>query len=82
MDIDIVGWVSSVWSNTQEINHIVDSSLKVEFLDSNIREQVIGMLSVALECTNKEPNNRPDMRVVVKRLSNMNMNPPTISKCS
>ncbi|KAJ0007822.1 hypothetical protein Pint_30494 [Pistacia integerrima] len=82
MDIDIVGWVSSVWSNTKEINHIVDSSLKEEFLDSNIREQVIGLLSVALECTNKEPNNRPDMRQVVKRLSNMNMNPPTTSKCS
>lgn len=82
MDIDLVGWVSSVLSNTREINHVVDSSLKEEFLDSNIREQVISVLSVALDCCNKEPNRRPDMRAVVKQLLNASSNAPlTTSKC-
>ncbi|KAJ0007819.1 hypothetical protein Pint_30490 [Pistacia integerrima] len=42
---DIVGWVSSVWNNTKEINHIVDSRLIEEFQDFNFQEQVIDVLS-------------------------------------
>lgn len=65
---DIVGWVGSVWSDTEEIKDVVDSSLVDEMLDSSIRDQVIDVLLVALRCTQKEPSNRPNMRDVVKQL--------------
>jgi flagellar biosynthesis regulator FlaF len=52
-ETDIVGWVRSVWRNTGEIERIVDSSLMEEFLDADIREQVIVVILVALRCTEK-----------------------------
>lgn len=67
-ETDIVGWVRSVWRNTGEIERIVDSSLMEEFLDADIREQVIVVILVALRCTEKEPSKRPTMRDVVKQL--------------
>lgn len=65
---DIVGWVTSVWSDTEEINDIVDLSLMEEMLVSSIRDQVIDVLLVALRCTEKKPRNRPNMRDVVRQL--------------
>lgn len=65
---DIVGWVTSVWSDTEEINDIVDLSLMEEMLVSSIRDQVIDVLLVALRCTEKKPSNRPNMRDVVRQL--------------
>lgn len=65
---DIVGWVRSAWSSTQDVEYIVDSQLMEEFLDSGIREQVTDMVTVALRCTEKEPSRRPTMRDVVKLL--------------
>lgn len=67
-EADIVGWVRSVWSKTGEIERIVDSSLVEEFLDSDIMEQTINTLLVALRCTEKEPSKRPTMRDVVEQL--------------
>jgi serine/threonine protein kinase len=67
-DMDIVGWVRSVWSNAGEIERIVDLSLMDEFLHSDIMEQVIDVLLVALRCTEKEPSKRPTMRDVVRQL--------------
>lgn len=67
-EIDIVSWVRSVWSNTGEIEKIVDSSLMEEFLHSDIMEQVIDVFVVALRCTEKEPSKRPTMRDVVRQL--------------
>ncbi|CAB4273850.1 unnamed protein product [Prunus armeniaca] len=69
---DIVGWVRSVWSNTEEIDQIVDSSLKEEFLDSSIMDQVVDVLMVAFRCTDKDPRKRPTMRDVVKQLLDAN----------
>lgn len=69
---DIVGWVRSVWSNTEEIDQIVDSSLKEEFLDSSIMDQVVDVLMVAFRCTDKDPRKRPTMRDVVKQLLDTN----------
>lgn len=77
-ETDIVGWVRSEWSSTEAINHVVDSSLVAEFLDSSIRDQVINVLLVALRCTEKEPSNRPNMRDVVKQLLDTNI--PITSK--
>jgi hypothetical protein len=37
---DIVGWVRLLWSETGEINQIVDSTLVNECLDTNIMENV------------------------------------------
>lgn len=67
-ETDIVEWVRSVWSSTEDINKIADSSLREEFLDSNIMNQAIDVLLVALRCTEKAPRRRPTMRDVVKRL--------------
>lgn len=67
-EMDIVSWVRSVWSNTGEIEKIVDSSLMEEFLHSDIMEQVIDVFVVALRCTEKEPSKRPTMRDVVRQL--------------
>lgn len=69
---DIVGWVRSVWNNTEDINRIADSSLADEFFDSNIMDQVIDVFLVALRCTEKDPRKRPTMRDVVKQLLNAN----------
>lgn len=67
-EMDIVSWVRSVWSNTGEIEKIVDSSLLEEFLHSDIMEQVIDVFVLALRCTEKEPSKRPTMRDVVRQL--------------
>lgn len=69
---DIVGWVRSVWSNTEKIDRIVDSSLVEELLDSNIRDQIVDVLLVAFSCTHKDPKMRPTMRDVVKQLLDVN----------
>ena len=79
-DMDIVGWVRSVWSNAGEIERIVDLSLMDEFLHSDIMEQVIDVLLVALRCTEKEPSKRPTMRDVVRQL--LDANTPMRSKKS
>lgn len=67
-ETDIAGWVRSIWSKTRDIERIADSSLVEELLVSDIREQVIGVLLVALRCTEKEPSKRPTMRDVVRQL--------------
>ena len=67
-ETDIVSWVTSLWSNTAEINEIVDPSLVRELLNSTVKEQVVKVLLVALRCIEKDPNKRPTMRDVVKQL--------------
>lgn len=71
-ETDIVEWVRSVWSSTEDINKIADSSLREEFLDSNIMNQAIDVLLVALRCTEKAPSRRPTMRDVVNQLVKRN----------
>lgn len=66
---DFVSWVRSVWAEAEEIQKIVDPSILDEFIDSNIMEQVIEVLSLALRCTEKEVSKRPTMREVVKQLT-------------
>ena len=65
-ETDIVSWVRSLWSNTAEINEIVDLSRQRELLGSTVKEQVVDVLLVALRCTEKDPNKRPKMTDVVK----------------
>ncbi|RXH90371.1 hypothetical protein DVH24_032728 [Malus domestica] len=65
---DIAGWAKSVWSSTEQIDQIVDSSLKEELLDSTTMDQVIEVLMVAFRCTEKDPKRRPTMRAVIKQL--------------
>uniref|UniRef100_A0A6N2LPH5 non-specific serine/threonine protein kinase n=2 Tax=Salix viminalis TaxID=40686 RepID=A0A6N2LPH5_SALVM len=72
LDPNIVEWVTSVWSSTEDINKIADSGLREEFLDSNIMNQAIDVLLVALRCTEKEPGRRPTMRDVVRQLVKRN----------
>lgn len=71
---DIVNWVRSLWTGTEEIEHFVDPSLLHEFIDSNIRDQVLGVLLLAVRCTEKEPNKRPSIRDVVKQLKDTRSN--------
>ena len=72
LDPNIVERVTSVWSSTEDINKIADSGLREEFLDSNIMNQAIDVLLVALRCTEKEPGRRPTMRDVVSQLVKRN----------
>ncbi|KAJ9178893.1 hypothetical protein P3X46_010739 [Hevea brasiliensis] len=67
-EIDIVGWVRSIWSETQDITAILDSRLMEETLDSSTAEQIVGVLLIALKCTGKKPSSRPTVRDVVKQL--------------
>lgn len=68
-DTDIVCWVRSVWTETEEIEKIVDPRLFDEFIDSSVMEQVIEVLSLALRCTEKKVSKRPSMKEVVKLLT-------------
>lgn len=77
-ETDIVGWVRSRWSNTEAIERIVDMDLLDEFMDSNVKEQTMNVLLVALTCTEKEAHKRPTMRDVVKQL--VHVNSPVSSK--
>lgn len=67
-EVDIIGWVRTVWNETEEIETIVDPTLVDEFIDSSIKEQVKDVVLVALRCTEKEASKRPSMRDVVKQL--------------
>lgn len=64
----LVGWVRSVWIHTRKIENIVDSSLASELSDSNVMDQVIRVLCIALQCSEKDPRNRPTMRKVIQLL--------------
>ncbi|PHT24695.1 Leucine-rich repeat receptor-like protein kinase PEPR1 [Capsicum baccatum] len=66
---DIVSWVRSIWTETEEIEKIVDPSLLDEFIDSSVMEQVIEVLSLALRCAEKYVSRRPSMKEVVKLLA-------------
>ncbi|XP_058751867.1 receptor-like protein kinase [Vicia villosa] len=69
---DLVGWVRLLWSETGEINQIVDSSLANECLDTNMMENVAKVLMMALRCAENDPHNRPKMTDVTKQLSDSN----------
>lgn len=68
-ETDIVGWARSVWTQTREIQRIVDPSLLDELIDSSVMERVTETLSLALRCAEKEVDKRPTMRDVVKQLT-------------
>ncbi|KAF7843145.1 Receptor-like protein kinase [Senna tora] len=72
-EIDIVGWVRTVWGETGDIEEIVDSSLANELMNSKVLEQVSKVLLVAFRCTEKDPHMRPTMRHVVKQLEVTNL---------
>lgn len=67
-DSNIVEWVRSVWNETEDVGRIADPSLLEEFIGTSILEEVIDVLLVALECTDKKPSKRPTMRDVVNQL--------------
>lgn len=66
--IDLVGWVRSVWSCSEQIEKLIDGSLQEEFMEPMVMEQVYEVFFVALRCTEREPAKRPNMRDVVKTL--------------
>ncbi|MCD7454686.1 hypothetical protein HAX54_025580 [Datura stramonium] len=73
---DIVRWVRSVWTETEEIEKIVDPSLLDEFIDSSVMEQVIEVFSLALRCTEKEVSKKDPQwkkREVVKLLTRFSL---------
>ncbi|PWA96488.1 hypothetical protein CTI12_AA037750 [Artemisia annua] len=69
---DIVRWAQSVWSESKQIELVVDRGLCDNMHDSIvIREQVTQVLHVALSCTEREPSRRPSMTEVVRQLENV-----------
>ncbi|XP_058751868.1 receptor-like protein kinase [Vicia villosa] len=79
---DLVGWVRLLWSETGEINQIVDSSLANECLDTNIMENVAEVLMVALRCAENDPHKRPKMTDVTKQLSDSNPQKKKVRRAS
>ncbi|MED6157086.1 Receptor-like protein kinase [Stylosanthes scabra] len=71
-DGDLVAWVGSLWRETAEIGHIVDSELAQEFIDTQVMEQVTKVLMVALRCTQQDPHSRLPMTLVTNLLSDAN----------
>ncbi|XP_071728547.1 uncharacterized protein [Rutidosis leptorrhynchoides] len=69
--LDIVRWMRSVWSETVELELVVDPGLYDDLYDSFVREQVTQVLQLALRCTQTEPSKRPSMRDVVKELEDV-----------
>ncbi|GJR08146.1 receptor-like protein kinase, partial [Tanacetum coccineum] len=81
-NVDIVSWVKSTWSESQEVEMVVDEGLLDEVEEDNmVREQVRNALLVALRCTEWEPSRRPSMREVVKRLQDTTDVQLKISTC-
>lgn len=70
--MDLVGWVRSALECSEPNDHVIDETLREEYLDSKIMEQVLDVLSIALRCTEREPGKRPTMRGVVKQLEDIN----------
>ncbi|MCL7032212.1 hypothetical protein MKW94_028468 [Papaver nudicaule] len=67
-DTGITKWVSSRWSSKEAMEDIVDPSLIDELMFTAAMEEVKKVMSVALQCTLKDPFERPTMRGVVKLL--------------
>lgn len=70
--MDLVGWVRSALNCPEQVDHVIDETLREELLDSEVMEQVFDILSMALRCTEREPFKRPSMRDVVKQLEDIN----------
>ncbi|KAL1538012.1 receptor-like protein kinase [Salvia divinorum] len=66
--VDVVGWARGAWDEGGDVRGIVDRDVVDELLDSSTREQVEGVVSLALRCTDEEAGKRPSMREVVKQL--------------
>ncbi|KAI3857321.1 hypothetical protein MKX03_028981 [Papaver bracteatum] len=58
-DTGIAKWVSSRWSSKDAIEEIVDPSLIDEIMYTAAREEVMKVMSVDLQCTLKDPVERP-----------------------
>lgn len=71
-EMNIVGWVRSALNCSEQIDFVIDKTLPEESMDSDGMEQVFGVLSIALRCTEREPSKRPTMRDVVKQLEDIN----------
>lgn len=73
-EMSIVEWAESIWSETKDVDLIVDPNLADELIDLSVKEHVKDMLLLALRCTGKEAGKRPSMRDVVKQLILTNPN--------
>ncbi|GLJ06230.1 hypothetical protein SUGI_0033760 [Cryptomeria japonica] len=63
--MDIVSWVKSC--NEGEYA-VIDEGLRNEGIESDIEEEIVGTIRVALKCTESNPNDRPSMKQVVDKL--------------
>ncbi|XP_012568642.1 uncharacterized protein [Cicer arietinum] len=72
-EIHIVSWARSVWLEKGKIEKIVDPYLANAFPNSvALAKQVAAVLSLALQCTEKDPRKRPTMKGVIG-FYNMNL---------
>ncbi|XP_057870642.2 receptor-like protein kinase HSL1 [Cryptomeria japonica] len=61
--VDIVGWIrNTIWMGGE--SEVLDERI----IEDNCIEQMLRLLRVGLVCTNREPKQRPCMRVVVEML--------------
>ncbi|RLN03303.1 receptor-like protein kinase isoform X1 [Panicum miliaceum] len=68
---DIVGWVSSALNGTDKIEAVFDPALMEEVYGTVEMDEVRKVLSLALRCAAREPNQRPSMAAVVKELTDV-----------
>ncbi|KAF6137872.1 hypothetical protein GIB67_014001 [Kingdonia uniflora] len=72
----IVKWVHSAWNSTGALNDIVDPSLvnEFEFRNPSAKKEILEVLMIALQCTEKVPTKRFTMMQVVTELHGVRRN--------
>ncbi|XP_020676577.2 uncharacterized protein LOC110095391 [Dendrobium catenatum] len=71
---DLASWVRSSLIGINDINVIIDPDLMDEALESKVAKEICEVVMLALECTRKEPSERPSMRDVVNHLTDIKSN--------
>ncbi|KAH9293425.1 hypothetical protein KI387_041371, partial [Taxus chinensis] len=66
--MDIVSWVKS--SNEGE-GVVIDEGLGDQAVESVVKEEILGMIRIAMKCTEAKAEDRPSMRQVIEMLTDM-----------
>ncbi|KAK8968625.1 Leucine-rich repeat receptor-like protein kinase PEPR2 [Platanthera guangdongensis] len=68
---DLVSWARSSLDGGDGVGGIVDPDLMDEVLGTEAEEEVRQVVTLAFRCTEKDPGERPSMRQVVMRLTDI-----------
>lgn len=69
-NMNIVNWALSTLNGTDDVNIIIDPSIRHEIIGS-VELEMRRVLKLALQCTASEASDRPSMRSVVAQLTDL-----------